>query len=83
MNCKEYTEKMIELCSKQAEKKDSFRDLMDSLEELERQDIEKVRKSYREQRTGLTKSYRADQLALETEKQQLRLKKDLGLITAE
>jgi hypothetical protein len=74
MNCKEYTEKMIELCSKQAEKKDSYRDLMDSLEELERQDIEKVKKSYREQRTGMAKSYRAEQLALETEKQQLRLK---------
>ena len=83
MNCKEYTEKMIELCSKQAEKKDSFRDLMDSLEELERQDIEKVKKSYREQRTGMAKSYRAEQLALEKEKQQLRLQKDLGQITAE
>jgi hypothetical protein len=83
MNLGEYTEKMCELCAKQADLKASHRDLMDELDEQEKAEIERVRKLYRQRRADFAKSYRADQLAFEREKQQLRMKKDLGEVTAE
>jgi hypothetical protein len=83
MNVKEYTEKMCELCAKQADLKASHRGLMDELDEQEKAEIERVRKLYRRRRSEFAGSYRADQLAFEMEKQRLHMLKELGEITAE
>ena len=74
---------MIELCAKQLDLKTSHQDLMDDLNKREREEIEEVRTRFRQQRADFGKRYRNEQLQLEQEKQRLKMRKELGEITAE